>query len=89
MLRGEVSPALRDAVAEVADEAVAHLLAARSMRPSVPAAACPLLLPATVADHLLTRMQRHGYSPFEPGVQQPLGPSLQLALLWRRWTGAF
>ena len=89
MLRGVPSTALGDAMAEVADEAVAHLLAARSMHPDVPAPARSLLLPATVADHILMRLQSHAYSPFADGVQAPLGPRLQLALLWRRWTGSY
>lgn len=50
MLRGEESSALCDAVAEVSDEAAAHLLAARSMSREVPAEARAVLLPATVAD---------------------------------------
>ena len=89
MLRGQTSAELCDAVAEVADEAVAHLLAARSMQHDVPVAARPLLLPATIADHLLAQLQQHGYSPFAPGAYAPLGARLQLALMWRRWRGAF
>ena len=89
VLRGEESAELRDAMHEVADEAVAHLLAARSHQPDVPAAARAVLLPATVADHLLARLQRNGYSTFAAGAQDPLGPSLQLSLLWRRLMGTF
>ena len=89
MLRGTPSTELCDAVAEVADEAVAHLLAARSLHPSVPAAARTLLLPATVADHALANLERHSYSPFAPGAQAPPGLRLQLALLWRKWSGSF
>ena len=81
MLRGSASTEVCDAVAEVADEAVAHLLAARSMLSEVPTTARPLLLPTAVADHILARLQQHGYSPFAPAVQEPLGPRLQLALL--------
>lgn len=88
-LRGAPSVELCDAVAEVADEAVAHLLAARSMRSDVPPSARALLLPATVADHILSQLQRHGYSPFAPGAQAPPGVRLQLALLWRKWFKAF
>ena len=89
MLDGTPSAALCDAVAEVADEAVAHLLAARSMHPQVPDSARAVLLPTVVADHILCRLQQHGYSPFAPAVQVPLGPRLQLALLWRRLMGTF
>ena len=90
MLRGTPSPELNDAVAEVADEAVAHLLAARSLQPDVPAPVRAILLPAVVADHILARLQRHGHSPFALEVQAPqAGMSLQLGLLWRRWAGRY
>ncbi len=59
------------------------------MRPDVPAPARAVLLPATVADHILSRLQRHGYSPFAPGADAPLGTGLQVALLWRRLTGKY
>ena len=90
MLRGDASPAVCDAVAEVADEAVAHLLAARSLRDDVPAAARSVLLPAALADFMLQNLQRHGYSPFAAGAMAPQGgPSLQASLLWRRWMGSY
>ena len=89
MLKGEATSAVCDAVAEVADEAVAHLLAARSMRPDVPAAACSVLLPATVAEHVLQRLRSNGYSPFAPGTSESLGMRLQFALLWKRMVGRY
>lgn len=89
MLRGNPSNELCDAVAEVADEAVAHLLAARSMRPDVPSEVRALLLPTVVADHILARLQNCGYSPFAQELHAPFGLSLQCALLARRWTGYY
>ena len=89
MLKGEVTTAVCDAVHEVADEAVAHLLAARSMQSDVPEAAKAALLPTTVADHILMRLQKNGYSPFAAGTMEPLGFGLQMALLWKRFTGAY
>ena len=89
MLRGTDSAELRSAIAEVADEAVGHLLAARGMRDEVPARAREVLLPATVAEHILTRLQRHGNSPFAPEARAPLGVGLQLSLLWRRFSGTY
>lgn len=90
LMRGTPTSELSDAIAEVADEAVAHLLAARGMRPDVPSGARAVLLPATLADHILMQLQRHGYSPFEPSAQAPLvGPSLHMALMFRRFTGAY
>ena len=73
MLRGNPSNELCDAVAEVADEAVAHLLAARSMRPDVPPEVRALLLPTVVADHILARLQNCGYSPFAQELHAPSG----------------
>ena len=89
MLGGSASPEACDAVAEVADEAVAHLLAARSMAPNVPAAARAVLLPATVADQILMRLERNAYNVFASDALEPLGLRLQLALLWRRLNGSY
>lgn len=89
MLRGEASAEVRDAIAEVADEAVTHLLAARSMRDDVPIAGRAALLPATIADQILLRLQRGGYDPFAAGMREPLGVRLQLALLWNRVTSRY
>jgi len=89
VLRGEPSAPLSDAVAEVADEAVSHMLAARSLRPELSAAARTALLPTTVADHILLRLQRHAYSPFTPAAHAPPGVGLQLALLFRRFSGTY
>ena len=90
MLRGRSSAQLSDAVAEVADEATAHLLAARSLCADVPKPVRSILLPTTLADHILAHLQRHAYDPFAAGIGSPQGgPSLQLALLWRRWTSSY
>ena len=59
------------------------------MRPDVPAAARGVLLPATVAEHVLKRLQSNGYSPFAPGTSESLGMRLQFALLWKRMTGTY
>ena len=88
-LRAEPSAALRDAVAELATEAVTHLLAARSLQPALPKAACATLLPATVADLVLLRLQKAGYSPFAPEVVAPFGTQLQLRLMWNGWRGVY
>jgi NADH dehydrogenase [ubiquinone] 1 alpha subcomplex assembly factor 6 len=71
--------ALRTVVAAVADCADAHLDAARAARRQVPRAALPALLPATLADGYLRRLQRARYNPFAASVQKP-GP-LRLAKL--------
>ncbi len=71
------SPALKRVVGEVAVRARAHLLAARALRPQVPRAALPALLPAVLAAADLARLARAGYDPFAPGLARP-DP-------WRGW----
>lgn len=90
LLRREPSAELADAVAEVADDAVAHLLAARSLQPEIPCgAARRALLPAGLADHTLQQLQQSGYDPFAEAVLAPAGARLQLTLAWRRLLGRF
>ena len=70
-------------------EAVAHLLAARSATADVPAPARAALLLAVPTDLHLGRLQRAGFSPFSPEMSQPLGLRMHAELLWRRATGRF
>jgi NADH dehydrogenase [ubiquinone] 1 alpha subcomplex assembly factor 6 len=82
------SPALRAAVAEIATRAQQHLHAARVIRRAVPRAALPALLPAVIAGRSLARLQRAGYDPFDPALQQPdplQSWRLALAMLGRRF----
>jgi NADH dehydrogenase [ubiquinone] 1 alpha subcomplex assembly factor 6 len=71
------SPALGRVVGEVAARAGAHLAAARALRPQVPRAALPALLPAVLASADLARLARAGYDPFAPGLARPDS--------WRSW----
>jgi NADH dehydrogenase [ubiquinone] 1 alpha subcomplex assembly factor 6 len=89
LLRGTPSPNICNAVAEIADEAVSHLLAARSMQQDVPSQVRPILLPATVADLMIRRLTADGYCPFAPGAMEPLGLRLQISLLIQRLKGTF
>ena len=73
----------------MASDAVSHLLAARSLRSELSAPARSILLPATVADLLMQRLQRHGGSPFDPDLNRPLGLQLQLAVAWRGLRGTY
>ena len=73
----------------MAAEAITHLLAARSMRGELSKESRAVLLPATVADLLLLRLQRCGWSPYAPEVVQPLGVRLQLALAWHSFRSAY
>jgi NADH dehydrogenase [ubiquinone] 1 alpha subcomplex assembly factor 6 len=71
--------ALKTVVAAVADRAGTHLKAARAARRKIPRAALPALLPATLADGYLRRLQRARYDPFVAAVQKP--EPLRLAIL--------
>ena len=73
--RGEARPSggsaqLRAVVGEIAAIAAAHLGAARQICPRPSRAALPALLPAVIAEGSLRRLQRAGYDPSDPGVQQ-------------------
>ncbi|HEY2538638.1 MAG TPA: phytoene/squalene synthase family protein [Stellaceae bacterium] len=64
------SAQLRTAVGEIATIAAAHLGAARQICPRPSHAALPALLPAVIAEGSLRRLQRAGYNPFDPALQQ-------------------
>jgi NADH dehydrogenase [ubiquinone] 1 alpha subcomplex assembly factor 6 len=64
-------PALRAAVAEIAAVASRHLEAGRVRRRNIPRAAIPALLPATIAQHTLSRLKRAGYDPLDPALTRP------------------
>lgn len=89
ILRGRPSPALSDAVAEMSNEAISHLLAARSLQRELSAASRAVLLPATAAELILQRLQQCSYSPFAPEMGQPLGVRLQLKVGWNGFRGTF
>jgi NADH dehydrogenase [ubiquinone] 1 alpha subcomplex assembly factor 6 len=60
------TPALRAAVAEIAEAAAGHLRAARRNRREIPRPARAATLSAIVGDRFLTRLRRAGYNPFAP-----------------------
>jgi NADH dehydrogenase [ubiquinone] 1 alpha subcomplex assembly factor 6 len=68
---GRATPALRAAVREIADAATWHLRAARDGRAAIPRSAIAALLPALVASHFLTRLQRAEYDPFVAALAMP------------------
>jgi hypothetical protein len=76
-------------VVELATEAVSHLLAARSLQPTLPESACSSLLPATVASLILERLQKAGYAPFEADAVAPSGARLHLQLMWNGLRGTY
>jgi phytoene/squalene synthetase len=89
VIRGRPSHKISDAVGEMANEAVAHLLAGRSLQRELSTESCAVLLPATIADLVLRRLQQCGWSPFAPQVTQPLGMRFHLELAWHRFRGSY
>ncbi len=65
--------ALKSVVAAVAECARSRLHTARAAYRDVPPQALPALLPATLADGYLLRLQRAAFDPFAAAVQKP-GP---------------
>ena len=59
------------------------------MQPGLSKPVCASLLPATVADLVLQRLQAAGYAPFNPAVIAPLGLGLHVRLMWNGWRGVF
>ncbi|HXQ51784.1 MAG TPA: squalene/phytoene synthase family protein [Stellaceae bacterium] len=67
------TPGLADVAAAVAARARAHLDAARTLRPQVPRAALPALLPAVLAGRSLSALERAGYDVLAPRLARPDG----------------
>jgi phytoene synthase len=65
------SPALRRAIAELAEAARGHLAAAQHDARWTPRRARSLLLPAVIADRILLRLERAGYNPFAAELAAP------------------
>ncbi|HVJ51316.1 MAG TPA: phytoene/squalene synthase family protein [Aliidongia sp.] len=68
---GRFTPALGEALANLAEIARAHLAAGRAVRPRIGRAALPALLPALLADRQLVRLAAVGYDPYVAEVQRP------------------
>ena len=81
----QTSPALRAALAEMRELALAHLAQFRAMTHTIPAAAGPAFLPVVLAKPVLARMARWNYDPFR---QAELSQWRKQLLLWRAtWGG--
>ena len=74
-------PGLAEVVGQIAERAREHLAEARALRPRVANAALPVLLPAVLAAHDLTVLERAGHDPFRPAVQTA-GPRRVWRLAW-------
>jgi NADH dehydrogenase [ubiquinone] 1 alpha subcomplex assembly factor 6 len=65
------SPSLPAAITEIAKLARSHLRAARAKGGGIPRRAMPALLPAVIAEHSLSRLERARYDPFAPELARP------------------
>lgn len=76
---GRSSSALGRVVRRIAESAQAHLALARAHGNGTARAALPALLPATLADLYLRRLERAGYNPFSPALTvAPLAKQLRV-----------
>jgi phytoene synthase len=81
-------PGLTSVVREIAEEAARQLEAARQAGRGLPRSMLPALLPGTLADLYLKRLERAGYDPYAPSVQTA-PPGRVWRLTWRRMRGRF
>jgi phytoene synthase len=65
------TPALRQAAAELAETAAAHLAAGRRSAGQTSRRALAALLPAVIADRFLLRLKWAGFNPFAPELAVP------------------
>jgi phytoene synthase len=70
-IRRRDTPALRSAVAELAEAAATHLAAGRQRRGQTPRRARAALLPAVLADRFLRCLKRARFDPFAPELASP------------------
>ena len=86
LFRQEPPAALPAIAAEIAGLARLRLIEARELAAAVPRPARPALLPGTVAETYLRRLERAGYDVFDPSVaERP--PGLVWRLAAKAWTG--
>ena len=80
------TPSLRRSVAMIAENAASRLALARRLRPEVPRAALPALLPAVIAERALVRLHHAEWNPFDPRLARPdpLQSWRLAAAVWRR-----
>lgn len=88
LFAGRSKSELRPVIADVAHVALEHLEQARALRRSLPKAALPALLPATLADLHLGVIARADHDVFSPRVLLP-HPFRQLRLGWAALRGRY
>lgn len=88
LFEGRAGDALRPVAQTIVERARTHLRDARALRSDVPRGALAALLPATLADIYLNRIERAGFRLFDPALQRPAGERA-LRLGWSALRGRF
>ncbi|WP_316398355.1 phytoene/squalene synthase family protein [Bradyrhizobium sp. 33ap4] len=79
---GKVTPNIRAAIDQLADEAQGHLKTAFGLLADVPSGVRPIFLPLACVRRELNRARREDYDPFSPK------PVSRLRTLWTLWRAA-
>ncbi len=80
VLAGRFDAAMGAVIAELAGHARSRLAEARALRGSIPDAAVPAFLPASLVDAYLKKLEHGGFNPLEQVAEVP-----QVARQWRLW----
>ncbi|EGD76258.1 hypothetical protein PTSG_00961 [Salpingoeca rosetta] len=88
VLRGNITPAVQDAVHAIASEAVLHLNTARSMMDQIPQHARTCFLPSVCLNLYLNQLLAVDFDPMHPTLLKPQG-LLPLRLLWARFRNSY
>ena len=80
---------VKQVVKEVAAVARTRLADARALQQSVPIELRPALLPATLAENWLQRLEGGGYDVFDPQLNGGMDMKLYVKMWWRATTGAY
>lgn len=88
VFQGRARDATARVVAAVAAEARNRLAEARALAPPLSGAALAALLPATLADGHLRRLDARGHDPFDPRLGAPM-PGRYFRLAFNAWRGRF
>lgn len=88
VFRGRARAATARIVAVVAAESRDRLAEARALVPRLSGAALAALLPATLAEGYLRRLDARGHDPFDPRLGAPM-PGRYFRLAFNAWRGRF
>ncbi|XP_065913694.1 NADH dehydrogenase (ubiquinone) complex I, assembly factor 6-like [Dysidea avara] len=87
-VRGELTPALKEATFDFASLANTHLLKAQSLRGQIPSNSIPAFLPAVACESFLARIRKLDFNLFDPRLTTR-NSLLPLTLLRKSWMRKF